>query len=553
MKPLVVMCGSVVLFTLCATSVASAETQDISSGWGVNVRGYGATGDGSTKDTVAVQKAIDTCAEAGGGTVYFPSGVYLCGSLHLRSGVTLRLDAGATIKGSRDLDDYDKYEQLGFENDADRETTYFHFALIWGEDIERIAILGEGTIDSNWDRRHGPKTIALKRCRFVDIKGIRTTNSPNYAISMLGTDYVNIEGVTILNAYADGIDPDSCRNVRISNCHIESRDDAIVPKASFSLGERRASENITVTNCFLSTECNAFKLGTESGGGFKRIAVTNCVMSGLKGHRPASGGIALESVDGADLDGVVVSNITMVDVRAPIFIRLGNRGRDMDTPIPGTVKNIAIDNVVATNASLTCSITGIPGHRVEGVSVSNVRIQFAGGTPYRPPDQPVPELEDKYPDPDMFDGLPAYGLYCRHVDGLTLSNVSVSYADGFWRLPAESDKGIEWNTESGVPTPSAPGEPGHALICDDVRRLDVNGLYARPSASGAGLIRFVGVQDARVRGCAAAEGTAAFLELLGGETRAIALLGNDLARAGKALTMAEDVPADAVAKAGNIE
>src|SRR6185295_4075607 len=164
--------------------------------------------------------------------------------------------------------------------------------------------------------------------------------------------------VTILNALADGIDPDASQNVRISNCHIESWDDAIVPKASFSLGERRATENITVTNCYLATACNCFKLGTESGGDFKRIAVSNCIMDGLKGKRDAISGIALESVDGSNLDGVVVSNITMVNVCAPIFIRLGNRGRDMEPDVHGTLKNVSIDNVVATNASLTCSISG---------------------------------------------------------------------------------------------------------------------------------------------------------------------------------------------------
>ena len=141
---------------------------------------------------------------------------------------------------------------------------------------------------------------------------------------------------------------------------IESWDDAIVPKASFTLGERRSTENVTVTNCYLATACNNFKLGTESGGDFKRIAVSNCVMDGLKGKRDATSGIAIESVDGSNIDGVVVSNITMVNVCSPIFIRLGNRGRDMDPDVPGTLRNVSIDNVVATNASLVCSILGIP-------------------------------------------------------------------------------------------------------------------------------------------------------------------------------------------------
>ena len=514
------------------------------------VRDHGAVGDGATKDTAAVQRAIEACAGTGG-TVYFAPGTYLCGSLHLRSNVTLWLDAGATILGSTDNDDYDRYEELGFDNDADRETTYFHYALIWGEDVERVGILGSGTIDSNRRRRGGPKAIALKRCRYVDLKGVTILNCPNYCISMLGTDYVDIDGVTLLEGHCDGIDPDSCRNVRIANCHIETWDDAIVPKASFSLGEVRACENITVTNCYLATGCQNFKLGTESGGDFKRIAVTNCVMDGLEGRRPPIAGIAIESVDGSNIDGVVVSNITMVKVRAPIFIRLGNRGRDMDTPVPGTLRNVTISNVVATGASLTSSITGIPGHDVEGVTLSNIRIRYAGGTAYRPPDKPIPESIPAYPDPRIFEALPAYGLFCRHVNDLTLSNVHLLADDGFWRLMTEDRDVVEWQTKDGVPRPSQQGPLGHALLCDDVTGLNLDGLRATACATGAALLRFVNVRDALVRGCFAPAGTEAFVEALGGETCGISLLANDLRRAKRAVALGKDAPHKAVVVVGS--
>ncbi|MBN1346074.1 MAG: glycoside hydrolase family 28 protein [Phycisphaerae bacterium] len=530
-----------------------AHAEPAGPGSPYDVRAFGARGDCISKDTTTVQAAIDACALGGGGTVRFAPGTYLCGSLHLKSGVTLWLDAGATIKGCPDKDDYDPYERLDFKNDADRETTYFHHALIWGEDVERVAIVGRGTIDGNRASRGGPKPIALKRCRFVEIRGVRIVNAPNYAISMLGTDYVNIEGVTILSAHCDGIDPDSCRNVRISNCHIESWDDAIVPKASFSLGKRRACENVAVTNCYLETACNAFKLGTESGGGFKRIAVSNCVMAGLKGHRPAISGIALESVDGGELDGVVVSNVTMVDVRAPIFIRLGNRCRDMARPEPGSLENVNISNVVATSASLTCSITGISGHPVEGVTLSNVRVTYKGGGPFRPSDQPVLEVADKYPCARMFDALPAYGLYCRHVAGLTLSNVQLLFEDGYWRLTAEDSKKTEWITPSGVPTPSKPGRTGPALVCDDVSDLRIDGLRCRSSEEGDPLLRLVNVTDALVRGCVAPKDTKVFLEVRGPQTRDIALVGNVLTRAGKSLLLGSLVPPGSVSLAGYVD
>ena len=251
-----------------------------------NVLDYGAIGNGVEDDTPSIQDAIDNCHQNGGGTVYFPAGTYLSGSIHLKNNVALFLDHGATLMASPDDQDFDPYEELGFENDADHETSFFHFSFIWGEDVERVAILGTGIIDGNRSKRGGPKPIAFKRCKFITIKDVTILNAPNYAISMLGSDYVNIDGITILNGYCDGIDPDCCRHVRISNCHIETWDDAIVPKSSFSLGYHRSTEYLTVTNCQLATNCNAFKLGTESGGDFKYITLSNCVMFDRSTGRP---------------------------------------------------------------------------------------------------------------------------------------------------------------------------------------------------------------------------------------------------------------------------
>lgn len=495
-----------------------------------NVRDHGATGNGETNDTAAIQATIDALANVGG-TVYFEPGVYLCGSLHLRSNVALHLDSGATIKGIPDRSAYDPYEELGFKNESDEETSYFHHALIWGEGIENIAIYGGGTIDANFTKRHGPKPIALKRCRFVRIEGIRILNAPNYCISMLGTDNVEIDGVTILNAYCDGIDPDSCKNVRISNCHIESWDDAIVPKASFTLGERRATENITVTNCYLATACNAFKLGTESAGDFKRIAVSNCVMDGLKGKRDAVSGIAIESVDGSNIDGVVVSNITMVNVCSPIFIRLGNRGRDMDPDVPGTLRNVSIDNVVAVNASLVCSITGIPERRVENVAISNTRISFAGGAPYRPVEEEMPEAINGYPSADNFGAMPGYAFYCRHVKGLAFSNLDVSWDDGFCRAMLNEKNDWELPLRGVLKEPAPNPEIGNAMVFDDVSDLRVHNLRARPSAQKHSVIWMNDVQNALIESCMALEATDGFLEVRGESSRDIVFAGNSMLRA----------------------
>ncbi len=469
-----------------------------------NVRKYGAIEDGRAKETAAIQRAIDACQTAGGGTVYFPSGNYLSGSLHLKSNVTLHLDSGATILGSKDQADYDPYEKLDYNPDTDEEEAYFHYSLIWGENVHHVAVVDTGTIDGNRDQRGGPKPIALKKSQQITIRDITIKNSPNYTISLLGCDYVNIDGVTILNGYSDGIDLDCCHNVRISNCHIESWDDAIVPKSSFALGYKRTCENITVTNCLLSTSCNAFKLGTCSYGGFKNIAFSNSVIfNPSEGKQHPISGISLETVDGGFVNGIVVSNISMQNVSTPIFLRLGNRGGwkgGIKNPVPGTLRNVSIVNVVATGASLACSITGLPGHLVDGVTLDNIRILYKGGGKKDPAQEAVPEHPAKYPEANMFGELPAYGFYCRHARNLKLRNVQV-----------------QCETTDERP----------ALICEDVENLQLDGFDAQSVAGEGPMIRLNQVRGAFIHSCRVPSGTGTFLWLEGNTTEKIKLINDD--------------------------
>jgi polygalacturonase len=414
-----------------------------------DIRRFGAKGDGATKDTAAIQAAIEAASKEGGGTVEIPAGRYLSGTIHLRSNITLHLANGAVLLGSPDNGDYTPYEPLDFKSPDDNETTYFRYSLITGEQIHHVAITGEGIIDGNRSRRGGPKGIALKLSEHIAIRGVTVQNTPNYAISFLGCDYVVVDGVTILNSYADGIDPDSSRYVRISNCFVDAWDDAICPKASYALGKRRATEHVTVTNCVLRTSCNHFKLGTESEGGFKDIAVTNCTMlRRAAGRRPISG-IALESVDGAEIDRVVISNITMHEPRAAIFLRLGNRGRAMTPPVPGALRNVSIQNVVATAVEMASSITGLRGAPVRRVSLDNINITM-DGTAGAGRGLDVPEVPEKYPEATMFGELPAHGLYARHVEELILRNLQIA----------------------------TPKDARPALVLDDVRDLEINTLKA---------------------------------------------------------------------------
>jgi polygalacturonase len=259
--------------------------------------------------------------------VHVPAGRIVSGTIHLRSHVSLHLDNGATLAMSADPAAFDPPERLPYDPHADRATPLFHNALIAGEGLENVAIFGQGTIDGNRTRGGGPKTIALKRCRNVSIRGISMLNGPSYHISLLGCEHVDIDGVTIRNGYSDGIDPDCCKFVRIANCFVESVDDAICLKASPSLGERVSTEHVTIMNCVLRTASIHVKCGTESYGDFRNIAISNCALVGGMGNRHGDPGVALYTVDGGTLDGVVFSNVTMQNVGIPIALRLGARGR----------------------------------------------------------------------------------------------------------------------------------------------------------------------------------------------------------------------------------
>jgi polygalacturonase len=510
------------LLGLAGALPAQAQTESSSKGPIFNVRSYGAVGDGRKLDRKALQAAIDACAAAGGGTVCFPPGRYLSGTLLMKSHVRLYLEAGATLLGSRNVADYIP-QAPAFKSHTVTDDPWTHIFLIYGERLENIFIEGHGTLDGQGasfdpNGKERPFLIRFSECRNVTVRGIRLVDSGMWVQHYLACNDVVIDGIRVhshVNRNNDGIDIDCCDGVRIANCKIDSGDDAICLKS----GGRKATRNVTITNCVLRTRCNALKAGTDSESSFENIAITNCAI-----YETNLAGIALEMVDGARLSEVVISNIAMRGVVAPIFIRLGNRGRRVlpgdPRPPVGQAENIVISNVEAVGAAQTgCSITGLPGHRVRNVTLSNVRLGFQGGGTREMVTRSIPEMPQSYPEYKIFGVLPAYALYCRHVEGLTLSNVQTSFEQ-----------------------PDA--RP--ALVADDVRQLDVFGARFAQNPGGGPAMIFRNVQGAMVHGCRPWQDMATYLRVEGRKSEGIALVANDLRQARKAFDLSADVPPGSV-------
>lgn len=479
-----------------------------------NIRDYGAKGDGKTLDTDAINKAIETTAAKGGGTVYFPAGTYLSFSIRLKSNITIHLDNGATLlaadpavhKGKYDMPEpnqWDMYQDFGH--------THWQNSLMWGIGIENFAIIGQGRIDglglskrSPGPRRPrtegetpvsmannvsplgemsdrsemnglGTKAIALKLSKNITLKDFTIFRGGHFAVIATGVDNLTIDGLRV-DTNRDGFDIDACRNVRISNVYVNSpNDDAIVLKSSYALGFARATENVTITNSqvsgfdlgtfldgtFKTTQefapdrdrvTGRIKFGTESNGGFKNITISNINFVRCRG-------LAIETVDGGYIEDISISNITMRDITtAPIFIRLGKRQRAPEGTPVAKIKRINIDNVVVSGAHHEYSsiIAGLAESPVEDVRLSNIRIHYNGGGTKADAERTIPENEKNYPEPSMFGVTPAYGFYIRHAKGITFDNVKVTYE-------------------------KAEGRP--AFFLDNVKDIDLFRIDAQPTSS----------------------------------------------------------------------
>jgi hypothetical protein len=502
-----------------------------------NVRDYGANGVKEESAQAAIQRAIDACAAAGGGTVYFPPGVYTSGTIHLRSHVRILLDAGATLYSSKDRASFDRH------------------GLFYGEEVENIALEGRGTVDgqaeyewrlsdiSDWyiypnqvlaEKAGLPlmrafptansygNLVLLIRCTDVRISGLSFLRSPSWTMHLFGCERLVIDGVyvrTSLEAgvWADGIDPDGCKDVRISNCTIETGDDALVFYSGHSYGPPRPCENITVTNCRLSSASSALKFCDGNELAIRNVTIDNCVITG------SNRGIAFMVFDGGVLENVVLSNLT-VECKPfdwfwwgdgdPLHFNLIQRSEidpniDKKTERPaGIIRNVIIRNVFARGTG-PCRLHGHPNSLLENVTLENIRLAVAGDT-----------------------GAKLH----KRGDALTIEN-----ARNF-RL---RDVEITWDTPQTA-------EWGSALAVENVHDLTLEDVSARQGPDLTSEVRvppavvLKNVDAARVRHCRAQAGTGTFLRVTGEATRDIELRGNDTRGASAPVEATSEIDHDVI-------
>jgi polygalacturonase len=491
LSPLALASTAVGFVALDPAAHAQGPYSDGNTAATFDVRKFGATGDGKTVDTPAINKAIEAVANSGGGTLIFPAGTYICFTIRLKSNVDLYLSRGCVILAADspkpgETTGYNggTYDPAGppqaWEAYQDYGHNHWPNSLFYAEGQHDFSITGPGLVHgkglSNGTKGIrsgtggfvaeqagvGNKAISLKNCRNVILRDFSVLKGGHFALLATGVDNLTLDNL-LIDTDRDGFDIDCCRNVRVSNCTVNSPwDDAICPKSSFALGYNRSTDNVTIANNYVTgtyelgsvidgtwkkfpetdhvPRNGRIKCGTESNGGFRNITITGNVIEGCKG-------ISLETSDGALLEDIAIANNTMRDiVDAPLFLRLNRRNRGpKEVMRPGTLRRVLISNLVSHNsmASTASLLSGIPENLIEDLKISNCFFGHRGlptnettagsgsvPTPGKPfPDWhgiQVPEIEDAYPELLRFGPTPSSGFFIRHLKNLEMSHVEIA-------------------------------------------------------------------------------------------------------------------------------
>ena len=407
-------------------------------------------------DSPGIQAAIDAAFKNGGGTVVVPAGNYLITPLVMRSNVELHLENGAHLWGSTELKDYygepkecwnliSDYCAGSCDFQKDDPSRFIH-RLISAKDSDNFSITGKGQISFQGQAWSFPwleseRTIPLvrpkemfvfKNCRNVTVKDIRIIDSAYWTLLFHESEGILVDGIQIDNfgaPNADGIDISACSNVRIVNCDIQCADDAICMK---NVNIQRPVRNVVVANCTIRTNCNAIKIGTESWGDFKDIAISNLVIYNHDrdirdggGH----GGINFNSMDGGNIENVSVNNVVMRNISCPVYIIGGKRTRfqcEARAPVAGKIRNVSISNLSAVNSNKPCLIAGQKESVIENIRLSNVYIEKNNPLKEFTP-VPIEDKPEAYPKSEVFGvELPAFGWYIRNAHNVKFTNCETS-------------------------------------------------------------------------------------------------------------------------------
>lgn len=464
-----------------------------------DIRDFGARGDGATLSSDALNAAIAAAARDGGGAVIVPKGRFVCVTIRLVSGVSILLAEGAVIEAADGT--YDPPEPRPPALYQDFGHSHWHNSLFVGDGVEDVAIIGPGLIDGRGLTRDGPgagwrkqagerplsmagmtdeeiaeleppeaqmrglgnKAIGLHDARRVHLAGFTMRDCGHFAILASGCEQLTIADLTI-DTERDGIDLDCVRDTVVERCRVNTpNDDAIVIKSSLAMSRPIASERIVIRGCTVSgydpgtmldggfgrtqqiapdrdRVTGRIKLGTESNGGFRDILIEDCRFE-------RSRGLALEVVDGGTMENIVARRLVMEEVTtAPLFIRLGDRRRGPDGTGIGSIRGVEISEVEARGIDprFAATIAGLPGHPVRDVVLRDIRLAYDDGANIAPTSSPT-ELPDAYPEPSMFGPTPAWGLWLRHAQDITVERLELT-SKGLGARPAiavEDAPGLE--------------------------------------------------------------------------------------------------------------
>ncbi|MBL7969336.1 MAG: hypothetical protein JNK09_20195 [Prolixibacteraceae bacterium] len=505
------MIKPITLFTLIFVGILFVGQATPAAPKTYNVIDFGVVADGSTVNTPAIQKLIDDCSAKGGGTVFFPEGQFVSGTILIKDNVTLHLDEKAELLGSANIADYQLVDPFRTGNGAP-----MGYCFIGAVDAKNVGITGKGTINGrgkevleSGGRGKRPFLLRIVRCNGVVVKGVRLINSTAWTTHFFASRNIDIDDVFINSrglGNNDGFDIDCSQDVKIINCEVDTGDDALCFKTTWS---KMPCKNIVVKGLRLTSNHAGIKFGTESMAPFENIRITDIYI-----YNTNNGGIKINSVDGAQIRNVEISNVVMDNVRTPILLRLGSRlnvfRRDSDSKQEtGVIENVTIRNVKARSAAETqlkppsgVLITGVPGHPIKNVTLENIEISLPGGGTAENARHEVPEAEAEYPEVRTFGPtIPAYGIWARHIEGLKLKKISLILASSDVRP---------------------------ALIVQDGKNIEISNSRIPVSSGSESVIRFEDVSGAVVKGIKAEGAANAFVKVEGAKSSNVTVAKNKI-------------------------